>query len=255
MGLSAVLLTAVITLVLGISAPICWAEEDEIAFAEANIFFELNDTDGDLGIHALIDGDPWKKLEIEDPNERKMLDIRVWGRLRRQGLTEIFFESAEPTFDELPPARFFRRFPEGEYEIEGITLEGQEMESTAWLSHVMPAPPSSVKVSEIDAAEDCDVNDLPSVPEGEPVIISWVPVTTSHPDLGKFDPDIEIVNYQVVVEEEESGLVLSVYLPPDVTSLEVPVGFIGLGEEFKFEVLVREASGNQTAVESCFVVE
>ena len=79
-------------------------------YDEANLFFELNNTDGDLGIHALIDGEAWKKLKIEDPRGRKMLDIRVKGRLKRQGLTEIFFESAEPTFDELDPQDFFRRF-------------------------------------------------------------------------------------------------------------------------------------------------
>ena len=32
-------------------------EEPEIPFDEARLFFELNDTDGDLGIHGLIDGD------------------------------------------------------------------------------------------------------------------------------------------------------------------------------------------------------
>ncbi|GAG89896.1 unnamed protein product, partial [marine sediment metagenome] len=97
------------------AAPISWSDydddEDEIAFSEAEIFFELNNTDGDLGVHALIDGDPWDHMEIEDPKERRMLNVRVSGRLRRQGLTEIFFESAEPTFDELTPKRFFRRFP------------------------------------------------------------------------------------------------------------------------------------------------
>ncbi|MGD8975929.1 MAG: hypothetical protein PVJ56_21695, partial [Desulfobacterales bacterium] len=215
--------------------------------------FELNNTDGDLGIHSLIDGEPWKRLSIEDPRERQMLDIRVQGRLRWQGLTELFFESAEPSFDELSPKKFFRRFPEGEYEIEGITLEGEELESTAVLTHLLPAPPANVMVSGIPAAEDCDVDPLPSV--GTPVIISWDVVTLSHPDLGRTNMPIEVVKYQVVVEEEVSGAVLSVDLPPTVTELEIPAGFIALGDEFKFEILVREESGNQTAVESCFEVE
>ena len=88
-----VLMTTVITLILGGSTPALWAEEDEIPFDVASIYFELNDTDGDLGIHALIDGEPWKKLEIEDPREREILDISVKGRLRRQGLTEIFLRA------------------------------------------------------------------------------------------------------------------------------------------------------------------
>jgi hypothetical protein len=108
-------------------------------------------------------------------------------------------------------------------------------------------------VSGIPAAEDCDVDPLPSV--GTPVIISWDVVTLSHPDLGRTNMPIEVVKYQVVVEEEVSGAVLSVDLPPTVTELEIPAGFIALGDEFKFEILVREESGNQTAVESCFEVE
>ena len=43
-------------------------------------------------------------------------------------------------------------------------------------------------------------------------------------------------------------------LPPDVTMVEIPGAILDLAEEFKLEVLVREESGNQTAVESCFVI-
>ena len=44
---------------------------------KASCFFELNDTDGDLGIHGKIAGDEWKRLKIEDPHARK--------NARRQG--------------------------------------------------------------------------------------------------------------------------------------------------------------------------
>ena len=112
---NAMTFACLLALPLGASAGHHWwwddDDEEEIPFDEAHVFFELNDTDGDLGIHAKIDGDEWKYLAIEDPRERRMLRIAVNGRLRRQGLTEIFFESAEPTFDELPPNVFFNRFP------------------------------------------------------------------------------------------------------------------------------------------------
>ncbi len=247
-----ILSAAVVSLVLG-SAPLAWAD-DEIPFDEANLFFELNDTDGDLGIHSLIDGEPWKRLEIEDPNERTLLDIRVKGRFKRQGLTELFFESAEPTFDELAPEKFFRRFPEGVYEIEGRTLDGEELESEAEVTHLLPAPPinNNLQVSGVDASEDCD-EDVPLV--RTPIVISWDPIDLSHPDLGRTNEPIEVEQYQVVVEDEESGATLSVELPPDVTSYQVSDDFIGLAVVFKYEVLVREASGNQTATESCFEVE
>ena len=64
------------------------------------------------------------------------------------------------------------------------------------------------------------------------------------------------MKYQVVVEREEPTLLIySVDLPPGLTEFPIPEAFIDLGEEFKFEILVREESGNQTAVESCFEVE
>jgi hypothetical protein len=262
-GMLPVFLVAAVALIFGAASPNCWANDDcdEIPFDEAYIYFELNNTDGDLGIHALIDGEPWKRLEIEDPNERRMLGVNVRGRLRRQGLTEFFFESAEPTFDELPPAQFFHRFPEGVYEIEGITLEGDELESEVELTHVMPAPPEvylTIDGERVEAAKNCD-EELPEVEVGVPVIINWELVTESHPALGK-PGDIVVHNYEVVVEIDETPWKTSIILPSDVTSFQIPPEILDLVEfeegeaEVKFEVLVRATSYNQTAIESCFVI-
>ena len=264
--LLAILMIPVAALLLGTAVPNSWADDDddddddEIPFDEAMIFFELNDTDEDLGIHAKIDGDAWKKLEIEDSRGREILDLKVKRSMRRQGLTEIAFESDEPEFSELSPEEFFARFPEGEYEIEGKTLDGEELESEVYVSHVMPAPPDGIKVNGEVAAEDCDAEELPLV--SAPVIISWDPVTTSHDDVGE-PGDVEVEKYEVVVEREEPTLLIfSMELPqpdsiePD-TRLEVtiPDEFIDLGDEFKFEILVHTATGNRTAVESCFEVD
>ena len=126
------------------------------------------------------------------------------------------------------------------------------------ITHVLPAPPGNIKVSRKPVPEDCDKGPVPSVDKGKPVIISWDPVTHSHPEIGRRGERIEVIKYQLVVEREEPTLlVFSVDLPPSETrfQVEVPSGFIALGEEFKFEILVREKSFNQTAVESCFVVE
>ena len=248
--IASALAVPVFAFVLG-AAGAAWAAP----FDEANIFFELNDTDGDLGIHALIDGDAWKRLNIADPRGKKMLKVKIGGRLRRQGLTELFFESAEPPFDELAPEVFFQRFPEGEYEIDAATLEGEDLEGSAELSHLMPAPPANIELSGVEAAEDCDADPLPSV--STPVVISWDEVIGSHPTIGEPGP-VEVVKYQVVVEREEPELlVLSVDLPPGTTSFAIPEDFTDLdsGDGFKFEILVREESGNQTAVESCFELE
>ncbi len=252
----------------GFSSMVWAQEDDEIPFDEAHLFFELNNTDGDLGIHALIDGGPWKRLEIVDPNERKMLNVRVAGRLQRQGLTEFFFESAEPTFDELSPQQFFTRFPPGTYEIEGLTLEGEELESEVELTHVMPAPPEPT-VNGLPMAQECDEEEpgFDATVTSAPVTIAWPAVMTSHPDPNGGGAGVQptvpvtIHNYEVVLEieldvnGEEFPSVIHVVVPPGETSMSVPAEFLAQGEEFKYEVLAREESFNQTAVESCFILE
>lgn len=262
---------AIAALTVGLSPAIANEDadsEEELEFAVAEIFFELNNTDGDLGIHALIDGEPWKRLEIEDPNGRRQLSVKLSSRLRKQGLTEFFFESAEPPFDELDPLDFFARFPEGEYEIEGETIDGVEQESTTELTHVMPAP-AAPTVNGEPAAEVCDDEDpdYDATETSAPVTIAWPAVTMSHPDADGAGAGVQppvpvtIVNYEVVVEAEievageEFDTKFSVILPPDVTSMTVPAEFIAQTDEFKYEVLAREESYNQTAIESCFVIE
>jgi hypothetical protein len=40
-----------------------------------------------------------------------------------------------------------------------------------------------------------------------------------------------------------------------VTQFQVLSDVIALGNEFKFEIIARTASGNNTAIESCFTVQ
>ena len=80
---------------------------------------------------------------------------------------------------------FFKRFPEGIYEIEGVTLDGEERENEVFLSHVIPTAPAEVTVNGVDAAESCDAEDLPGVSPEDGVTISWEAVTRSHMTLGK----------------------------------------------------------------------
>ena len=278
-----------------------WDDDDddevEIPFDEAFLFFELNDTDGDLGIHGKIDGGPWGKMEIEGPNERTLLKVRARGRLKNQGMTELFFESAEPCFpsdpeceedEALEPEEFFARFPEGEYEIEGETLEGDELENEVYLSHVMPAAPGpdGTKVNAVDAAENCD-EELEIVNPAGGVTISWDAVTMSHASLppGTTPQNIaaNVQYYEVVVEIDESDFKQTAIVPPDVNEWTFSEDFFGLAAEgvletddevdcegpvnstkclaeYKYEILVRVNNkdmnpGNKSAMESCFLVE
>jgi hypothetical protein len=234
-------------------------DEEELEFEVAQLYFELNDTDGDLGIHALIDGDAWKNLRLESPTEEELLNVWLRGKLRNQGLTEFFFESAEPSFDELSPEQFFGRFPEGEYEFEGITLEGEEIEGEIELSHVMAGPPQRVWVNGIRGAPNCDSEDLPVV--SYPVNVNWSPVTMSHPRIGTPNVPVKVQLYQFVGEIEREGqepeeIAFEVDLPPYRTSFGFPRSFLALSDgEVKYEIITKLDNGNQTAVESCFEIE
>jgi hypothetical protein len=206
----------------------------EIPLDEANVFFELNHTDGDLGIHSLIDGEAWKTLSIEAPNGRELLEIEVKGKLQRQGLTELFFESAEPGFEELPLAEFLERFPAGEYKFIGQTIDGETLLSKATLTHAIPDGP--VLVAPLENA----------VVDPNNTVLRWNPVA---------DPvGSRITRYEVLVTQEEPKpkRVLSAVLPATATSMTVPATFLLPGVEYKWEVLAIEEGGNQTLSEGVF---
>jgi hypothetical protein len=107
--------------------------------------------------------------------------------------------------------------------------------------------------------------DAPAV--SPPVTISWLPVTMSHPDTdgagAGVNPPVPVTihNYEVVVEAEfdigddEFTSVLSIILPPGTTAFDVPASITSLSDSFKYEVLAREQSFNQTAVESCYEID
>lgn len=240
-------------------------DEEELEFEEAGLFFELNDTDGDLGLQGFVDGEAWKSLEIagpEGPNddveEPVLMSIWLRNALRRQGLTEFSFESEEPGFDELSPAQFFRRFPQGVYELEGTTLEGQEIEAEVRLSHVLAAAPARITVNGMPQAPNCDSDDLPEV--SGPVTIDWSPVTRSHPTIGIPNQDVRVVEYQFVGEIERDRnpeeVVFQVNLPRNVTQYTLPTEFTRLSTdgEVKYEIITKLSNGNLTAVESCFEI-
>ncbi len=233
--------------------------QEEPEFEEAQIYLELNDTDGDLGIHGLIDGEAWKSLEIEGPGEQELMNVWLRTALRRQGLTEFFFESAEPPFDELSPAAFLNRFKPGIYEIEAVTLDGVEFEEEVRLSHVLAGPPRNVTVNGQPGASSCD-GDLPVV--SAPVTIDWAPVTMSHPTIGTPNVPVNVMQYQFVCEIEREDrvpeeIVFFVDLPKGRTQFTCPAEFTSLSVdgEVKYEIITKLNNNNQTAIESCFELE
>ncbi len=226
------------------SAPV-WAAEDEqedLLFSRAKIIIEFNASADDVGVQVLLDGDPWRKVAAFAPDGRKILEIVGRRSLGQQGLTELFFESSEPSLAELPLEEFLARFEEGEYAFEGVTIEGEEIEGKATFSHVIPAGPKIV-------SPDVSGDEPPAVDPGA-LVIAWEPVTEALSGSG----DVEIVGYQVIVEQEEPRSAFSIDLPASATSVAVPAGFLVQRDTLhKFEVLAIDASGNQTITEGEFV--
>ncbi len=211
---------------------------NEFPFSRSKMIIEFNSTDNDVGAQVLLDGEPWKQVKIESPDGRKLLNIRTSSSLRKQGITELFFESSEPSLDDVPLAEFLARFPEGIYEFEGTTIDGIELEGQAVFTHVIPAGPEIIAPAE------------GAVVDPDNFVIAWVPVTQTI--MGS--SDITIRGYQLVVEQEDPLRVHSMDLPATVTSVRIPPEFFLLKNTVhKFEVLAIEEGGNQTITSGSFV--
>jgi hypothetical protein len=228
-----VFLIAMAALILTIAAPVVWAAQ--IPFSKATVIFEFNSSGPDLGIQVSLDGEPWHEIKIVDPKGRTMLEIEAKGRLKKFGLTELFAESDEPNFADVPPQDILDRFPEGEYKFSGKTVDGEKLVGTATLTHAIPDGPSAVSAQVISGNR----------------VISWVapPAVSSLTGL-----PIAIVGYEVIVERADNdqlGFATRIFdvKLPNVTSVTVPAQFLEPSTEYKFEVLAIEAGGNQSITE------
>lgn len=132
-------------------------------FEESRIYIEYNSTDNDLGFHVSLDGEDWKTLKIFNPKGKLIADVQGKGGYKQLGLTELFFEGAEPSLFEFPLADLLELFPPGEYEFKGFTVDGEKITGESTLSHAVPAGP--------------DVSDSDDTVVGNSLTIRWDPVT------------------------------------------------------------------------------
>lgn len=226
------------------------ADGEEIPFGDAEIRIEVNSTDGDAGLQIFLDGEPWRRVRIEDPRGKLVFAVDNLGKLRRLGSTELFMESNEPDFlEDMTLPEILEFLPAGVYDFEGTTIDGEELDGEATLTHDLPCGPV------ITSPGDGD-----SVDPTQPVVIMWEPVThklDTASDAGACDEstEIEIVAYEVIVELDgaEPPQKMDIFLPGGATSVTVPEELIAPGGEYKVEVLAIEESGNQTITELIFM--
>ena len=231
------LLVAAVALILGSVAPDAAAKKEktaaqaDVALDIAKIYWEYNSSGPDLGVHVFLDGEDWKSMKIFHANGRLLFSVEGRQGYKELGMTELFFEGAEPNLNEFPLEDLLELFPEGEYEFEGLTVDGEAIEGTGLLSHAIPDGP--------------DVSDTGDV-SGTTLVIRW-DLVDSPPD-GFPDEEIEIVGYQVIVGS------FQVTLPADATQCTVPPEFVASlsSGDHGFEVLAIDASGNQSITEGTF---
>ena len=218
------IMTVALLLAPAVPAP---AAELEIA----RIFIEYNDTDNDLGFHVFLDGEDWKDIAIVNPDGDPIFLVEGGGAYADLGMTELFFEGAEPSLDDVPLDDLLALFPEGTYHFTGTTVDDEVIEGDAILSHAVPAAP-----------------EVSSHVAGKNITISWQPMPGTPPDFP--DEEVNVVGYQVIVGS------FQVTLPSTATSVRLPREYAASLEsgEHDFEVLAIDESGNQTIASDSFEV-
>ena len=221
---------AAVAMTVGSTARKSRAAED-VSLSFSRIYWEYNSSANDLGVHVTLDGEDWKRLKIVNPNGRTLFVVEGRGPYEQLGMTELFFEGAEPSLADFPLQDLLALFPEGEYEFAGRTVDGAEIDGTWIFSHAIPDGPAVSAV----------------VGPGNLLVINWTPVTSPPP--GFPNRPITIAGYQVIVGS------FQVTVPATATSVTVPPEFVAslASGEQPYEVLAIEANANQTLTEGTFV--
>lgn len=189
-------------------------------FSALDVFFEFNSTDNDLGFQLFLDAEGWDKLQARDPAGKMILDFTAKKELGTLGITELRFESAEPS-----PGEVLALFSAGTYEFRAHEVEEDfTLEGTATLSTALPPAPVFV------TPEDGDVVDPDNL------VIEWEEISG-------------LAGFEVIVETQDTGLSMSVLLGPSATSLTVPSEFMEPNSDYKAEILAISTNGNKTITE------
>ena len=160
-----------------------------------------------------------------------IFDVEGKGPYKNLGMTELFFEGAEPNLVDFPLADLLALFPEGDYQFKGKDVDGADVEDSVEFSHAIPDGP-------VVSAAMGPANSL---------VISWTAVTSPPPGFPQ--KPVTIVAYQVIVGD------FLVTVPSPTLSLTVSPEFVAslaAGVQ-PYEVLAIDASGNQTLTEGTFV--
>ncbi len=212
--------------------------------ATAKLIIENNAGDGDMGVHGYLDDHGWREICLFDPSGNLIVHIKPEAQFHDLGLSGVFWESVEPESAEWGYEDLIKAFPEGEYPVKAIALDGTGLVGAAHVTHVVPSMPEILQPATVP---EPDEGNLPVVPVAD-LTVAWNPVTTS---LG--GQPINIIGYQLTVEKHNydaphsfSRPALDVHVGPHLTSVTMPAALLDPASVYEIEVLAIEESGNQT---------
>lgn len=189
-------------------------------FEVAQAFFELNTTFHDMGFQVFLDDVAWDHVRLTDPQGNTVFGIHADGRLAKLGITELHFESEEPS-----PAEVRALFPNGRYTFHGVTLDGTSLVTQVNVSKDMPPAPSFTPRNG-------------QLVDKFNTVVKWEATGTKQ--------------VEVIIEQDELGHSLDILLSGSTTRLTVPPQFLRRGREYKIELQAVTENGNRTIAESTF---
>ena len=192
-----------------------------IPFGDAEVFFEFNSTDNDLGLQLFLDAEGWKKVTVSNDEIGRIARFQTEGQFSELGITELRLESAEPS-----PQEVLNLFPPGVYRFRGRTVNGDRLVGEAELSHDL-LPAFSFSPSD---GEEVDPDDT---------LVEW--------DA----PGAELV--EIIIGSDDFEACFDVIVEGDEGDLDIPEQFLEPNTEYKIELLAVAENGNKTIVESTFV--
>ncbi|MGH2570635.1 MAG: hypothetical protein ACRDGR_05375, partial [bacterium] len=194
-------------------------------FEDAAVRLEQNATDGDNEVVLEIKSGTMgiDHLSVVAPDGHTVFELSCPAPAAL-GLRQFVLESPEPK----DRVAIQKAFPAGTYVVRGRTVDGRDLEASAELVHDLP--PTAGFVHPAEDAEDVPAEDL---------VITWKGVAG-------------IAAYEIEVEDEETGVVVTARLPARATSFGIPAGFLEAGGDYKLAIGTVAADGNKSFVETSF---
>ena len=215
--------------IIFISTSLAQVQRNEIMkvkpFANANIRFEQNVTDGDVEVVFEIKGDDkgLSSLSVVSPDGRTVFHFKSPDN-STLGIRQFHLESPEPKDVESVK----KAYPEGLYKFTGLDEEGTKYYGECTLNHKLPETVSNLKPD--SEFPDPGINNLE---------ITWGPVPNIH-------------SYVLEIDQDELEIKITAELPSTITKFILPEGVLKAGFEYALSIGTIAKNNNRSFLEITF---